>query len=97
MDLARRSYWHGHGGKPGLVWLLTVLPAPLRERGVDDEPIERITIVNPRRAFAFAAAAEDAGALKRVPQRTLLPNDLVRALLCGVTVNPILRLQLARI
>ena len=62
MDLARRSYWHGHGGKPGLVWLLTVLPAPLQERGVDDEPIERITILNPQRAFGFAAAAEDAGA-----------------------------------
>jgi 5-phospho-D-xylono-1,4-lactonase len=62
MDLARRSYWHSHGGKPGLVWLLTVLPTLLRERGVNDELIERILILNPRRAFAFAAAAEDTDA-----------------------------------
>jgi len=54
MDLARRSYWHGHGGKPGLVWLLTVLPTLLRERGVKDELIERVLILNPQRAFAFA-------------------------------------------
>jgi len=59
MDLARRSFWHGHGGKPGLVWLLAVLPTLLRERGVKHELIERILILNPRRAFAFAAAAED--------------------------------------
>src|ERR1700740_437131 len=38
MDMARRSYWHGHGGKPGLVWLLTLLPTLLRERGVKHEP-----------------------------------------------------------
>jgi len=62
MDLARRSYWHGHGGEPGLVWLLTVLPSLLRERGVNDELIERILILNPRRAFAFSAAAEGADA-----------------------------------
>ena len=60
MDLARRSYWHGHGGKPGLVWLLTVLPALLRERGIDDRLIERVLILNPRRAFAFAAVSEEA-------------------------------------
>jgi len=38
MDLARRSYWHGYGGKPGLVWLLTVLPALLRENGLERCP-----------------------------------------------------------
>ncbi len=54
MDLARRSYWHGHGGKPGLVWLFTVLPALLSERGVSDDLIERILTHNPMRAFAFA-------------------------------------------
>jgi predicted metal-dependent phosphotriesterase family hydrolase len=62
MDLARRSYWHGHGGKPGLVWLLTALPALLRERGLNDEIIKRILILNPRRAFAFAATAADVDA-----------------------------------
>jgi predicted metal-dependent phosphotriesterase family hydrolase len=58
MDLARRSYWHGHGGKPGLVWLLTVLPTLLKERGVRDDLIERILTHNPRRAFTFGTALE---------------------------------------
>ena len=58
MDLARRSYWHGHGGKPGLVWLLTVLPALLKERGVSDDRIERILTHNSRRAFTFATESE---------------------------------------
>jgi 5-phospho-D-xylono-1,4-lactonase len=60
MDLARRSYWHGYGGKPGLVWLLTVLPVLLRERRVEDKLIERILIHNPRCAFAFAIVPEEA-------------------------------------
>jgi 5-phospho-D-xylono-1,4-lactonase len=54
MDMARRSYWHGHSGRPGLVWLLTALPELLRERGVQDDLIERILTHNPARAFAFA-------------------------------------------
>ena len=53
MDLARRGYWHGHRGKPGLVWLLTVLPALLRECGVSHGLIERVLTHNPARAFAF--------------------------------------------
>jgi phosphotriesterase-related protein len=62
MDLARRSYWHGHGGQPGLVWLLTVLPTLLKDRGVSDDLIERILTHNPARAFAFAVISEDASA-----------------------------------
>jgi 5-phospho-D-xylono-1,4-lactonase len=58
MDMARRSYWHGHGGQPGLVWLLTVLPALLRERGLHDELIERVLTHNPARAFAFAEVSK---------------------------------------
>jgi 5-phospho-D-xylono-1,4-lactonase len=58
MDLARRGYWHGHCGKPGLVWLLTVLPTLLKERGVRDDLIERILTHNPRRAFTFATVSE---------------------------------------
>jgi predicted metal-dependent phosphotriesterase family hydrolase len=54
MDMARRSYWHGHGGQPGLVWLLTALPALLRERGLHDDLIERILTHNPAQSFAFA-------------------------------------------
>ena len=59
MDLARRGYWHGHGGKPGLAWLLTVLPTFLKERGVSDDVVERILTHNPRRAFTFATVSED--------------------------------------
>lgn len=59
MDLARRSYWHGHAGSPGLVWLLTELPELLRHRGVSDEAIDRVLRLNPRRAFAFAALSQD--------------------------------------
>jgi len=58
MDLARRGYWHGRGGKPGLVWLLTVLPTLLKERGVSDDLVERILTHNPRRAFTFATASQ---------------------------------------
>jgi predicted metal-dependent phosphotriesterase family hydrolase len=58
MDLARRGYWHGHGGKPGLVWLLTMLPTLLKERGVSDDLIERILTHNPRRAFTFGTVLE---------------------------------------
>jgi len=58
MDLARRGYWHGRGGKPGLVWLLTVLPKLLKERGVSDDLVERILTHNPRRAFTFATASQ---------------------------------------
>jgi hypothetical protein len=80
-----------------LVWLLTGLPALLRERGVDDALIERLTILNPRRGFRVRSCRRGRRCLKRVPQRTFLPNDLVRALLCGVTVNPIFRLQSGKI
>ena len=58
MDMARRGYWHGRGGKPGLVWLLTVLPTLLKERGVSDDLVERILTHNPRRAFTFATESE---------------------------------------
>jgi len=42
------------------VWLLNGLPALLRERGIKDDLIERLLILNPRRAFAFAAGSEEA-------------------------------------
>jgi 5-phospho-D-xylono-1,4-lactonase len=60
MDMARRSYWHGRSGQPGLAWLLTVLPALLRERDVHDDLIERVLTHNPARAFSFAKVSEDA-------------------------------------
>ncbi len=57
MDIARRASWHGHGGQPGLAWMLTDLPELLKQRGVPAELIEGILIRNPARAFSFAAAS----------------------------------------
>ena len=54
MDLARRRYWSGFGGGPGIAWLLTTLPDILRRHGVADELVERILIHNPARAYALA-------------------------------------------
>lgn len=49
MDTARRGYWKGYGGAPGLAWLLTDFtrdfPAAMRTQ---------IFTLNPARAFAFA-------------------------------------------
>ena len=42
LTLSRRRYCHGHGGKPDLIWLLTVLPTLLRERG-DSQQLIRET------------------------------------------------------
>jgi phosphotriesterase-related protein len=64
MDLARRSYWRGHGGTPGLAWLVTELPDQLIKAGVPPESVTRMLDQNPARAFAFqgrvAAAHADA-------------------------------------
>ncbi|MEE9403594.1 MAG: hypothetical protein V3V20_01760 [Algisphaera sp.] len=54
MDLARRSYWHGHGGTPGLAWLLTDLPKHLANAGVKPAQVQRLYHENPARVFSFA-------------------------------------------
>ncbi len=54
MDLARRRYWRGHGGKPGLAWLLTDLPEKLRAAELPQALIDRLLVDNPRTAFSFA-------------------------------------------
>ena len=46
LTLSRRRYCHGHGGKPDLIWLLTVLPTLLRERGDSHDITERILTHN---------------------------------------------------
>ncbi|MEM8783780.1 MAG: aryldialkylphosphatase, partial [Planctomycetota bacterium] len=53
MDLARRSYWRGHGGGPGAAWLLTGLPEVLARHGVSEAATHRMLHDNPARAFAF--------------------------------------------
>lgn len=49
MDAARRGYWHGYGGSPGLAWLLRVFSLAIPE-----DTRRQIFILNPARAFAFA-------------------------------------------
>ncbi len=53
MDAARRSYWHGYGGQPGLAWLLTTLPEMLEAAGVGKAMQDKIYRSNPARAFSF--------------------------------------------
>ena len=60
MDLARRSYWRGQGGSPGLAWLLTDLPSILMRAAVDAEAIDAMLVRNPARCFAFAGNAAEA-------------------------------------
>ena len=57
MDLARRSYWEGHGGRPGVVWLVAELPQHLANAGTEASLIHRIYHENPARVFAFSNAA----------------------------------------
>jgi len=49
MDAARRTYWKGYGGAPGLSWLLDEF-----SRGLTDAMRHQIFTLNPARAFAFA-------------------------------------------
>ncbi|MEM1026724.1 MAG: hypothetical protein AAGJ38_01440 [Planctomycetota bacterium] len=53
MDLARRSYWRGHGGQPGLAWLVQTFLKILRDRGLTADALDGILRRNPARAFAF--------------------------------------------
>jgi len=55
MDLARRRYWRGHGGAPGLAWLMTELPGLLQDAGLRPPQIEWLLADNPRHAFRFAS------------------------------------------
>jgi len=57
MDAARRKYWHGYGGEPGLAYLLTTFCNQLRDRGLGPDDIERIFIDNPARCYAFVGEA----------------------------------------
>ncbi len=53
MDIARRRNWHGHGGEPGLVWLVTHLPKLLAEAEVDAVTMNQVMIYNARTAFSI--------------------------------------------
>ena len=53
MDMARRSYWHGYGGSPGMAWLLTDFPKHLASAGVEESLVHRLYHENPARVFSF--------------------------------------------
>jgi len=53
MDAARRSYWAGYGGAPGLDYLLTTFSSLLRAAGLTEPDLCRIFVTTPARAFAF--------------------------------------------
>lgn len=57
MDAARRRYWVGYGGGPGLDFLLTTFTRQLRAAGLTQQQWEQIFIKNPAHAYAFAPAA----------------------------------------
>lgn len=53
MDAARRRYWHGHGGAPGMAFLLQEFVPLLLEQGLTKADIDRIFIDNPAAAYSF--------------------------------------------
>lgn len=53
LDLARRSYYPGYGGGPGLGYLLGVFVPRLRAEGLDDL-VESLLVTAPARALGFA-------------------------------------------
>lgn len=56
MDIARLRCWHGHGGGPGLAWLVTHLPSLLTSAGLDVALLERVLTHNARKVFAMGAS-----------------------------------------
>lgn len=53
MDMARRVYWKGHGGRPGLSWLVREFVPRLRQAGLQEHQIDLIMIDNALKAFSF--------------------------------------------
>ncbi len=53
MSAARHTYWHAHGGEPGLGFLLTTFSAMLRDRGVTGAQRARLFVANPAGASSL--------------------------------------------
>jgi 5-phospho-D-xylono-1,4-lactonase len=56
MDAARRKYWKGYDGAPGLVFLLREFVPRLQQAGLSSADIEKIFVSNPASSYAFAAS-----------------------------------------
>lgn len=54
MDMARKSYWKGYGGQPGLAWLMTDLLPRLRSSGLTELQVAQISTANAVDTFAFS-------------------------------------------
>jgi phosphotriesterase-related protein len=57
MDAARRRYWHGYGGQPGIAFLLRDFVPELISAGLSQEDIDRIFIANPAHCYSFTREA----------------------------------------
>jgi phosphotriesterase-related protein len=57
MDAARRKYWHGYGGEPGMGFLLREFVPMLMEQGLTQADIDQIFIANPAGAYSFVPTA----------------------------------------
>jgi 5-phospho-D-xylono-1,4-lactonase len=55
MDAARRKYWKGYEGGPGLAFLLREFIPKLKEAGLTDGDVQKIFVTNPANCYAFAA------------------------------------------
>jgi phosphotriesterase-related protein len=53
MDAARRKYWHGYGGGPGMDFLLREFVPALIEKGLTKADIDCIFVDNPAAAYSF--------------------------------------------
>jgi predicted metal-dependent phosphotriesterase family hydrolase len=55
MDAARRKYWKGYDGKPGLAFLLREFVPRLKEAALTSADIEKIFVSNPANCYSFTA------------------------------------------
>lgn len=56
MDAARRKYWKGYDGAPGLVFLLREFVPRLQQAGLSSAHIEKIFVSNPASCYAFGSS-----------------------------------------
>ena len=55
MDAARRKYWKGYDGEPGLAFLLREFVPRLKEAALTSADIEKIFVSNPASCYSFTA------------------------------------------
>lgn len=53
MDAARRRYWRGYGGEPGIAFLLRDFVPELLGAGLTQEDVARIFVTNPAHCYSF--------------------------------------------